>query len=657
MYLFKEFSLINLIVILGIWGASGWVLVLKLFDIPNRERILVGLGLGLVINNWLANIAAHWISPYYAFSLTVLVSLCFSVVGMWYLRSEILSVERISWGDVVLFGTLTIAFTLIGRGLAIYDDYQNLAVVSLMSTGDIPPHFPLEPSIQFGYHYFLLLFATQINVLANTVPWTSMDLARAIFLSLTLLLGALWTERITSKKWAGFFAFFFLAFAGGARWILLFVPRSLLDKISTTLSFYGAAVYDSGNSLAQLLKEVRHVDGSGPILFPYAFLGSDVPFFLLHNGFGVSPILILFLLLLLAQNRKNKFSNIILAVLLASLALSNEVTYVLIYAGLLFALLFSFAISKDHLNWIKGYLPEIVVLATAGISSLLQGGMLTEVARNWFLGTSPSKSFFQLKFDLVPPAFFSVHFGSLELLNPSHWIVLISEMGTSFLILPVLLAWAIKGIKENRWFDAGFALSAIAGIFTLFLHYSGNVAETSTTRLFAHSLTVFKMTALPLAWIWLGNKTAHWQKTGILLALATMFGGIALFMIQLIGVPWPVYSYFLDQRDVQMYNQYWNKLEPGALIFDPIPYRSPVVFGRFTKVGGIWDEYDPNWLSLVDEPDLALIRARGFDYIYYDQSYYAKNRTYLDNPCGRLIKELKIDDSWRRLIEIKSCQK
>jgi hypothetical protein len=30
-------------------------------------------------------------------------------------------------------------------GLAILDDYQNLPTTALIATGDIPPHFPLNP--------------------------------------------------------------------------------------------------------------------------------------------------------------------------------------------------------------------------------------------------------------------------------------------------------------------------------------------------------------------------------------------------------------------------------------------------------------------------------------------------------------------------------
>src|SRR5512142_955408 len=41
------------------WWAGGWLLTLSLFRVRRSEAALVGLGLGLVLEVWLANLLAH----------------------------------------------------------------------------------------------------------------------------------------------------------------------------------------------------------------------------------------------------------------------------------------------------------------------------------------------------------------------------------------------------------------------------------------------------------------------------------------------------------------------------------------------------------------------------------------------------------------------
>jgi hypothetical protein len=52
--------------------------------------------------------------------------------------------------QLALLGGLTLLFFAIGRGLGVFDDYQNLPTLSLMAAGDVPPHFALDPTLRFG---------------------------------------------------------------------------------------------------------------------------------------------------------------------------------------------------------------------------------------------------------------------------------------------------------------------------------------------------------------------------------------------------------------------------------------------------------------------------------------------------------------------------
>src|SRR5512135_1766010 len=168
---------------------GGWGLAASLFRLRRHETPLVGLAMGLILQTWLANLLAHML-PIVAAAWTAALLVCVvGLVSAYTLRRHVQL--ELSWPQWVLLGLLFLLFTAIGRGLGIFDDYQNLPTVSLMATGDVPPHFALDPSLNFGYHYFLLLFAAQLMRLGSMFPWTSLDIARGLMMALPLVLAGL----------------------------------------------------------------------------------------------------------------------------------------------------------------------------------------------------------------------------------------------------------------------------------------------------------------------------------------------------------------------------------------------------------------------------------------------------------------------------------
>ena len=59
----------------------------------------------------------------------------------------------------------------------------------------------------------------------------------------------------------------------------------------------------------------------------------------------------------------------------------------------------------------------------------------------------------------------------------------------------------------------------------------------------------------------------------------------------------------LNQLDGIFYENYWNNLEPGVQIFDPIPNRTPTIFGRLTNSSLSWFDSTADWRKLYDNPD------------------------------------------------------
>jgi hypothetical protein len=657
MYLFREFNVLYAALAILLWTIAGWLMTARTFRLEKIERTLVAVSVGIVVNIWLANLAAQFLPQPLAFWLSTGFAILAGLALAWPLNRELLETLPGNWKHWLVFIIIAYVLTLVGRGLAIYDDYHSLASISLMATGDVPPHFPLDPDISYGYHYFLLMFCTQFVQMTRALPWTSIDLARGITLALTLLLGGLWTRRLTGSRWAGFTAVLFLFFAAGMRWILLLIPRSLLDLISSHITFYGAAISDAGGSIANLLVKTRGLEGAGVFEQPYFLLnGLDNPFVLALGNYGTMPVLLILLLLLLADHRSNWRGTIITAILVASLALANEVTFAFLYAGLVIAFLI-WIIRNRREKPFKKVWPEIITFTAAGLAAILQGGMFTSILYNRL--TPGASMAFDISFKFGVPSFFNAHFGSLSLFNPAHWILILADSGPMLLLLPVLIVWGVRAARRQEWMAAGIALSALVGLLATTLTYTGNVATTATTRFTSHLLTMCKLFAIVLVWNWAAKRSEVIKQGLVGLGLAASLAGMAIFALQIASAQTPQYSYFLTRLDGSMYEKYWNKLEPDALVFDfENPSRAITVLGRFSSLSRYWDYRDTErWDELIRSPDPYSLRAAGFSYVYLGEDDLAEldETALMQSACVKEVDKVQDNYPFRSLLDIRNC--
>ena len=118
--------------------------------------------------------------------------------------------------------------------------------------------------------------------------------------------------------------------------------------------------------------------------------------------------------------------------------------------------------------------------------------------------------------------------------------------------------------------------------------------------------------------------------------------------------------------DAKMAQEYWNNLDAQGEVFDPVVYRAPTVFGRFTNSSPTWYTRFPAWEALRDSPSPAALRAAGFEYAYFDSDYWEgltpAQRSDFDLPCVRQIaqvdgihSESDYTKDFRRLLDIGSC--
>lgn len=653
MYLFSEMNVFIVLLLLFLWGLGGWLVILRL-RLAAHEQALIGLGVGLTVSALLANFLARWLPTEAAFwaagILPVLIGLAVSRKALQEL------VTRQAWDPVfwLAFLLAVFFFTLIGRGLGLFDDYQNLPQVSSMALGDIPPHFVYDPGLLWSYHYFLLLVAAMFTRLAGAAPWVSLDLARGLALGLTLVYAGFFSYRLAKNHLVAAFSVMLLFFAGGARWILLLLPSSVLDMVSASVQMIGSGA-DTAARLEDALYNNWQVQGLGPFPFPFIYgSGLDPSLTMAHAGYGASAVMLVLLIVLVAQHGKGVLAQALLAVLLAALALANEVTFIFLYGGLAFAALGWMLI---HRSW---QLPASLwawfpAWGIGGLLSLLQGGVLSGMAVgliNRVAGTAAADPLYQVSFSFRFPAVLSAHTGTLWFAEPLHWIVILAELGLVIFALPWVARYAITRVQKEDWFSAALLLSMIPSLLTIFMEYTGNAGPTALSRMTAHFLLIIKIYAVSLLWGWVREQDGRLQAALVAWGAAAMLSGISLLGLQIPGMANPNGGEFISSLDVQMNQKHWGTLQSNALVFDTSPPRGTTVLGLHTYSG---INYGPptyeTWYQVSENPSPAAFLAAGYRYLYLDLEYWRQFEDHFRDDCIEVIDTLQFTANDGRLLD------
>ena len=360
---------------LALWIVGGWWLGRTCFNLRQNEQALIGLALGLVLQAWVANLLAPWMAIGLAFWLGSVVTFIAGLgLTLWRDgRRGLLAQSRISPWQIGGFCFLLYLFIAIGRGMAISDDFQNLPIAAMLAVGDIPLRFPLDPAVNYPYHYLNLLMAGQFIHFFNLLTWTGVDVARGLTFALATMLAGLWAQRLTRSALVGYLNGLVFALAGGTRWLFLLFPASLLANLSAHINLIGSGKA-SALDLATALTGTWATAGAGPYPFPFAFVNGFNPPMMInyHSGGGAVGALIIWLLLLTHNRQRGLPGWVLISLLLAASALAGEATLVFFCAGMGLLVVYdlikcrSLRPSPQVGAWLG------VVLA-AGILSLLQG--------------------------------------------------------------------------------------------------------------------------------------------------------------------------------------------------------------------------------------------------------------------------------------------
>jgi hypothetical protein len=651
-----------------LWAIGGWLLVSHSFHLKQRENLLAGFAAGFLLFIVLSNLGAQILSLPYAYWASA--SLIFlSGIGLALFSKRVRRISFYSlrgWPHIVMLGAVTLGFTLLLRGLAIFDDYYHLPMISVMATGDIPPHFYLDPSLHLPYHYGLQVFAASMVRLGGFFPWSAWDISRAIVFGFTALLAWVWIRRLTGSSLAAYLGAGLLSFGGATRWLLLFIPTPLLNRMGAHLAMDISGMTAGGNLVTDLVNRWP-MDGGGPFPFPYAFAsGIFEPLNMQLGATGAMwEMTILLLLLMWKPGKSSPLGMVITGLLLGSLALSAEHVYAAIFAGMgviIVVYTLMMAIRRRPLK-LAALVPLAIPLAISAVLAIFQGGFITggfmsalsRLTGKLYPMVTTDFQGFSLRW---PPAMPSGHFGPLSLFDPGQVAIMLAEAGPA-LVLLVLAAifWLSNVRKSHRLPQALVAGSLLSVIFPVFFRYG---LDFDITRLVGAALWLSLALSFPFLWLWLQKARQGFRLLAGVGYAMTVFAGLVMLSVELIAIPVPQTTYYLKYNEGELARAYWNRLEPGAQVLDSHPERAVLLFGRASFAARDIYKRAPEWQALVASPDPASVAAQGYSYVYMDETWWqgispAIQAAY-SRACVKLVTQLDFSGGqFRKLYNVEAC--
>lgn len=643
-----------------LWALGGMMLIRAVFKLQKHAYMIVGVGAGLLIESWIANLLGHFLEPLLAFWLSALIvfiaGLLFSIP---LLRQKVTLKEMfplVPW-QWITFIVLFYIFFMISSGMSIWDEFKTLPLVSMIASGDIPPHFPYDTSIVLDEHYLRYLIAAQFMRVGDFYPWTSLSLLKALGLSLSTVLVIEWVKEITKNVLAGIAGGIFHVLAGGTRWLLLLFPPSIIDNFDAVINRAGSGL-NSGADLRTALISPWAAQGMAPIPIPFAFTNGLIKPSILGVGWDNVTFLILILVIMLYNKARDLKSLSLVGILMACMGLMDETTFAFL-SGILIVIHLCQVFSKQDSNK-KEALARLIMLGVVWLMVFLQGGFFTAFLKNLIDPNYASYHNFQVQF-AFPPRFIDPHLGELVLTNPVQLLVLILECGPLLFAFPFVLIWGWKSLKHKKYIEAAYIGTSLIGLAFCFVQIISKGIDTAVNRVQNDFLEVTLLFVVPvLFYCWIKNKKTGVKVTVTLLALLSIMGGVVVMGTELSAIQDPKLSLFITEMDVRMMDKYWDKLDRDTLVLDPEIPRALTLFAR--SGNSSLDFYNPTdeWQLMIYDPDPAEMVEAGYQYLYYDRDYWKtltkEEQSLLQSSCVVVInEETEWTGDFRRLVDVSGC--
>ncbi len=663
-YFFRgdPFSILIWLALAAVWVLGGWLIVYHAFSLERRERVILGVAVGLVGYIGGVNLLGHWLPPEITFVGAAFLVLA---IGTLYARrstSWIADMRDFAlWQEIAAGLFLFLLFVSLEAGLGIFDDRKNLSIISTMAAGDIPPRDYLNSQIILRYHYGSQLIGASLMRLGGLFPWSAFDVSKAIVMSLSLLIMyRLWRRIAPNRGWA-LVSLLAVFFAGGTRYLLLLLPKSILLQIDTQVKLIGSSA-NVGLPLSKALLAGWAIDDGPPFPYPFAFQnGLFRTMAMEHAGTGALSGLIFVSIWLLANRSKGWEAMPIFAILLSVWALVWETSYALFIIGI-FACAIILRVRGQHLPRSMGALTSAALLSIPIV--LVQGGTITVVARDLIAGLQGSDSLaagavsgagFGLR---SPPAIISAHLGELPVSSPIAVLVAVLEMGPIVLLAPWIMLHTWKELSKGGWFVGALILGAGVGfLIPIFITYE---SDRDITRLTGYALDIWLLLLVRMLWTYKGRWREHFLMAGAASLGLMGFGGVVLAGTQLTAIPERMTTGHFTELDSRVAAAVWDKLPPGSEILDHRGWRAVALTGRLTHP---FDFTSIDRSAECGEAGCLIegVLDGGFDFLYYDNWWLdtlsEAERKSLESQCIDVVTDQRYGrESYRRLMDLRACR-
>ena len=664
MYWFRGSSLLSLlpwVISSLLWVIGGWLIATHAFRLERRERLLVGIGLGLSGYLWSVNALGHWLAPELAFLLGSVIVLLAGAAFAWRGQRPVLDPNDLrEWPLLLVTLAMIWLFARIGRGTTLFDEWKNLSLISTMGAGDIPPHFYMNSGFYFMYHYGFQLFGASLMRLGNMLPWSAYDFSKAVVGALSISTAYLVGKRTIQNEWGGLAFAGVFTFATGTRYLLLLLPQRTLSLMDTHIAFVDGTPFSKGLIAGWM--------GEPDIPFPFlqAFLNgiqSWPRFMSIQAGPNMLALLILLLVWLAYSRARHPASAIVFAVLFSLMALTWESSYVLVTIGGIAAAGYHILRSRS----LRGLSPMEIGLGLSIPVAAIQGGSMTEILRKALFPSSAGASLSQAStqasglagFSLRwPPAIPSSHLTLLHLTSPTELLVAICEMGPIIFLIPWVTLWAWRRFRSGDQLYGLFLVSAWVGFLVpIFFLYQN---DRDVTRLMAYSLFLWTLLLVILLFDTLWKRSRLFGLVSVAALSLMVYGGLIVSGISLAYASQSLFGRGIEPMDTYIAGEYWDKLEPKSLIFDPRQWRAVALTGRLTDAALSTNQPAPEWQALYDNPTIPDLLKAGYSYVYVDEIWWRglqdRNKDSLNQPCVKTLSSEQFKLKFRRLLDIRACQ-
>lgn len=600
---------------------GGWLLAGRAFELASRERLVAGAALGLVLMTWSANVLGHWLPSSLAFVMAPGLVLAGGIgASLGPGRAGIGRRDLQAWPMLLILAGLALVFTMMGRGMSVFDDRKALSIISTLAAGDIPPRFYMNWETPFKYHYGFHLLGAILMKVGGLFPWSAFDVSKGITASLAVGLAGLWGRRAIPRWWGGLAVALLALFASGSRWLLLLLPRSVQVWLSGSIALWGSAS-QSAPDLASGLTSGWTLEGGPPIPIPFAFVNGVFQPYILHLQAGPKSLALVafFLVLLLGSRVRTGYGWPLLVVTLALWALAAEAEFVLFGIGTVLALLLLRPWRRARV-WRSQARPVMGSLLAAGALGLIQGGTLTETFRGLVAnaGAAPEAAGGLGGFSLRwPPAIVSAHLGELPLHRPGTLLVGLAEFGPALALVPLIVWVAIRAVRRGRFLMLAVLLSTLVGFLApLFVRYE---VDRDITRMAYYALLSWVLLSTPVLAARARIRPSGRFRTAILACGGlTCLGGWIVMGPLLTAISTPTLSTEIALVDAAMTRAVWDRLPAEATVLDSHSWRAVAVTGRPTRSAANSSRTLDSWSDLTAAPEAGRVARAGFDYVYVD---------------------------------------